>query len=158
MNEIKYQQSQWMKVLWIMLPLVTLIMMAVKTMGLDPVARLRALLTIAAINFMVLGLLGRLTVKIDNTHVRWYFGLFGWPAWKLALNDIRQIEQCESRWIEGWGIRFTKEGMLYNAAGKGAVRITKADGSSLRLGSAEPELLCTALNNALANYANKLIK
>ena len=156
MNEVKYQQSQWMKVLWIMLPLVTLIMMAVKTMGLDPVARLRALLTIAAINFMVLGLLGRLTVKIDNTHVRWYFGLFGWPAWKVALTDIRHIEQCQTRWIEGWGIRFTKEGMLYNAAGKGALRITKVDGSSIRLGSAEPDLLAAALNNALANYANKL--
>ncbi|MCU6435058.1 hypothetical protein LPB67_14870 [Undibacterium sp. Jales W-56] len=149
MNQIKYQQSQWIKVLWITLPLITLIVMMLETNGQNPAERLRALLTIAAINCLVLGLLGRLTIRIDSTHLRWHFGLLGWPAWKVALSEIRQVELCQTRWTEGWGIRLTTQGMLYNAAGSGAVRITKADGSSLRLGSAEPDRLYAQLHQLL---------
>ncbi|MFZ6672877.1 hypothetical protein [Undibacterium sp. Xuan67W] len=149
MNQIKYQQSQWMKVLWITLPLITLIVMTIETNGLDTAARLRALLTMAGINFLVLGVIGRLTIKVDSTYLRWHFGVFGWPAWKLPLNEIRHVELCETRWVEGWGIRFTKEGMLYNATGSGAVRITKADGSTIRLGSAEPDRLFAQLHQLI---------
>jgi hypothetical protein len=48
--------------------------------------------------------------------------------------------------VEGWGLRFTKEGMLYNAAGKAAVRIYKRDGKCIRLGSAEADILIKELN------------
>lgn len=141
MRHIIYQKRQWMKVLWITLPVITLVVLAIETQGQTLPQRLQAFALIALINLLVIGAFGSLKIQVDEQELHWSFGVFGWPRWRLPLTEIHAIELCQSRWSEGWGIRFTKEGMLYNAAGLGAVRIGKSDGSSIRLGSAEPEVL-----------------
>ncbi|WMW80343.1 hypothetical protein RF679_17095 [Undibacterium cyanobacteriorum] len=110
----------------------------------------RAVLVLLFVNVLVLSVFGFLSIRIDSQTLFWSFGLLGWPRWRLAVAEIASVEVCETQWYEGKGIRFTREGMLYNAAGRGAVRITKKDGSQFRLGSAEPEVLCRHLNQIIA--------
>lgn len=147
-----YQSRQWMILLWILLPLTTF---AVAIFGLDGATAQKSALIwkvlglMMLINLIALTLFARLTIQLKGDKLRWYFGLFGRPKWELSLSQIQRAEVCNTKWYEGKGIRFTAEGMLYNAAGSGAVRILKIDGSKLRLGSSEPEVLCQKINASL---------
>lgn len=90
-------------------------------------------------------LFGSLVVVIDDRHLRWHFGWLGWPRWSLTLDQIEAIEPVRTRWREGWGLRWTREGMLYNMSGFDAVRITRSDGKRLRLGSDDRATLLARL-------------
>ncbi len=153
---MQYQSRQWMILLWILLPLSTL---AVAAFGLDGATAQKSVLIwkvfglMMLINLLVLTLFARLSIQLEQDKLRWYFGLFGRPKWELALSQIQRVEICNTKWYEGKGIRFTAEGMLYNAAGDGAVRIYKTDGSKIRLGSSEPEVLYQKINALLNGSA-----
>ena len=112
---------------------------------LSPGRWIPALAAIVLGQLAVLAGMSHFELSVDGEAVRWRYGLFGWPNWTLPLADIRQVEPARSSWIEGWGIRRTKEGMLYNARGPGAVRLTLKDGRRLRLGSDEPERLAAII-------------
>ena len=151
MTPTVYQQRQWMKVLWLSLPAITLLVMALETSGQDTATRLRALLLLALINGVVLVVVGCLSIHVDDVDLRWHFGLLGWPRWRVPLAEISHVERCQSHWTEGWGIRLTTQGMLYNAAGFGAVAVTRIDGRRFRLGSAEPDQLYAHLQQRIAS-------
>lgn len=91
--------------------------------------------------------LGRLTVEVNPTELRWTYGWLGWPGGRVALADIERVEPGSFRWQEGWGIRTTRSGKLYNIAGRQTLRVVKRDGSSFRLGTAD----LRGLQNALAH-------
>lgn len=90
-------------------------------------------------------LLGRLLTEVRGDALVWRFGWLGWPRWRVPLDEIVAVEPARSSALEGWGIRFTRDGMLYNAHGLQAVRLTLRSGRQLRLGSAEPARLAQAL-------------
>ena len=142
-----YQTRQWIKVLGVTLPLITLLVIAMdsnlKTMD----QYLRSASLLLAINASVIVLIGSLKIRLNEQQLSWNFGFLPWPIWRLDLTQIERVELCETRAVEGWGLRFTKEGMLYNAAGKAAVRIYKRDGKCIRLGSAEAAILLEELNS-----------
>lgn len=152
-SQASYQTRQWVVLLWIILPLLTLGVGLFDGRQLPVRQLLQSLLLIAVINLLVLSVFGHLTIKMSAQELQWQFGVFGWPNWRLKLSEIAHVEVCQTFWYEGKGIRFTREGMLYNAAGNGAVRITKADGKKIRIGSAQPEVLCAKLNAALATQS-----
>jgi hypothetical protein len=89
----------------------------------------------------VLGLvalaMGSLTVEVGGGELRWRFGWLGWPGGHVALADIARVEPCRTKWHEGWGIRITPNGMLYNISGLDALQVTRRDGKRFRLGSAD---------------------
>ena len=147
-----YLERQWIVLIWIILPFATLI-----TLGTQLLAGvhidLGLMLIAPLINIVVLLLLGRLNVSIDATHLRWSFGWFGWPAWNVALADIDTAGVTTTRWIEGFGIKKTSQGMLYNASGNAAVRITLRNGTSLRLGTQDPQRLLSYLSPRLTHNA-----
>jgi hypothetical protein len=145
-KQTSYQTRQWVTLLWMMLPLLTLGVGIFDGRQLAVSQLLQSLLLIAVINLLVLSVFGHLTIKMTAQELHWHFGVFGWPSWRLKYSDITHVEVCQTMWFEGKGIRFTREGMLYNATGNGAVRITKADGKKIRIGTAEPEILCAKLN------------
>lgn len=95
-------------------------------------------------------LLGRLVTELRGDGLRWHYGWLGWPRWRVDLDDIVAVEPARSSWIEGWGIRTTGEGMLYNSFGTRAVRLTLRDGRRLRLGTRDPQRLAQLLRNRLA--------
>lgn len=142
-----YQTRQWVSVLWIMLPVITLAVMLFDSRGQDDGG---SVLLLLAINVVILGLFAHLRIRLAQGRLSWRFGILALPGWSIDASEIAQVEVCETAWFESKGIRFTREGMLYNAAGSGAVRITKKDGTCLRLGSAEPEVLCACIQMAMA--------
>jgi hypothetical protein len=60
------------------------------------------------------------------------------------FTDIAIDEIVPRRWWEGWGIRITARGMLYDVQGFGAVEFRLRSGERFRLGSDEPEALLRA--------------
>jgi hypothetical protein len=150
-NIVNYQSRQWVVLLWVFLPVLTIGMVLFDMRGQDLSLLPRSLALIVLINLFALSFFGHLKTEINGKVLTWHFGFFGWPKWQLHSDQIRQVEVCETNWYEGKGIRFTREGMLYNATGRGAVRIYKADGSKVRLGSAEPEVLCEKIRQMISN-------
>ncbi|MCA3218761.1 MAG: hypothetical protein ING59_09435 [Burkholderiales bacterium] len=105
---------------------------------------------LAALAILVLGVLStRLTVRIDRDALRVAFG-WGWPRRTLQLTDIRSAEVTRTRWYEGWGIRSTRRGWLWNVAGLDAVLVRLSSGKSLLIGTDEPRRLHAALAQARA--------
>ena len=141
MSSTSYERRQLLWLLWIVLPgTAALTWWLAGAVQADPQAQL-AVAAVAASELLVLAGLGRFVVRVQGDTLHWGFGYLGWPHWQLPLADIRSVEQARTSWVEGWGIRRTKEGMLYNARGSGAVRLTLKDGRRLRLGSDEPDRL-----------------
>jgi hypothetical protein len=149
-KQVSYQTRQWVTLMWVMLPLLTLGVGIFDGRQLPLSQLLQSLLLIAVINILVLSVFGHLTIKMTAQELQWQFGVFGWPSWRLKYSDITHVEVCQTMWFEGKGIRFTREGMLYNAAGNGAVRITKADGKKIRIGTANPEVLCAQISTQIS--------
>jgi hypothetical protein len=149
MNNIIYQNRQWMKVLWITLPLITLIMLAIETSNQSAQQQVKSMTLLLLINAMVIAVIGSLKVSLSESQLIWQFGFLGKPKWTLDFDEIEKVELCKTSWVEGWGIRFTKEGMLYNAAGKTAIRIYKRDGKIIRLGSIEPDVLLSLIQQKI---------
>jgi hypothetical protein len=90
-----------------------------------------------------------LEVRIDDRTLHWRFGWLGWPRWTLDLDDIARIEAVRTTWFEGWGLRKTRQGMLYNTEGFDALRIVRRDGSALRIGSDDVPRLAARLQAQL---------
>jgi hypothetical protein len=77
--------------------------------------------------------------------------LVPFPARRIALHDIREV------WVRtyrplleygGWGIRFGRQGMAYNARGNRGVQLLLADGRKVLIGSQRPEALLAAIEQS----------
>lgn len=148
MHMPSYSHSQSMKSLWLIVTASALLISVT-------VARLPAgdpvwpLAPILLGHVALLLVFGSLTIELDAHMIEWRFGLLGKPRWRMPLDNIASVELARTSWLEGWGIRHTREGMLYNAHGFGAIRLRLKNGRSLRLGSDEPEHLKTFLEARL---------
>jgi hypothetical protein len=97
---------------------------------------------------LVVGLVfSRLTVRIERDTLHVAFGP-GWPRRVLRLADITSAEATRTRWFEGWGIRSTKRGWLWNVAGFDAVMLRLAGGKTLLVGTDKPQQLLRAIASA----------
>ena len=107
-----------------------------------------SLLAICAVLF------SSLTVEVTHEELRFHFGPGFWRK-RLALNEVTAATPTQNSWWEGWGIRFTPRGMLYNVSGTNAVEITLRSGQRFRIGTDEPEALVQALRTAIASGERK---
>lgn len=153
-DELVWREVQPMWTLLIVLPVVAL-GLAWTAGWHSGVLSLESGLTSAVLPvFAVLWLgLGRLVTEVRGDALVWRFGWLGWPRWRVPLDEIVAVEPARSRALEGWGIRLTGEGMLYNAHGLQAVRLTLRGGRRLRLGTREPQRLIQALRPRLNSAA-----
>lgn len=137
-----YERTQTLWLLWVLLPATALAtgMVAWFEAGSSPAGVATVAVVIVAEAALLL-CFGRFTVAVGDGRIVWRFGIFGRPRWQLPLADVARVEVARSTWLEGWGVRRTREGMLYNASGSGAVRLHLKDGRRIRLGSDEPERL-----------------
>lgn len=137
-----YRSTQPLTLLWIVLPAAAIAATTGVALG-DP-AVLPPVLMILSVCFGALLLtLGRLVIELDDVELRWSFGFVGWPRWHMRLQDIASVSIAETSWIEGWGIRRTRQGWLYNASGRHCVRLVGHNGKVTRLGSQDPQRLRT---------------
>jgi hypothetical protein len=86
----------------------------------------------------------RLTTEVDGGELRFWFGGGFWRS-RIPTADVASIETVENKWWWGWGIRITPDGWRYNVSGTQAVRVTRRNGTRLRIGTAEPRELARAV-------------
>ena len=89
-----------------------------------------------------------LTVRIADGALRVQFGL-GLPRKTVPLADLESVEVTRTRFLDGWGVRRTRRGWLYNVSGFDAVLLRRKDGKALLVGTDEPRKLKAALDRAL---------
>jgi len=89
-------------------------------------------------------LFSTLTIEVADGELRSHFGPGFWRK-RWALADIVGVGLAPIRSWEGWGIRFTPQGMLYDVSGTKSVEVHLRSGTSFRLGSDEPERLLAAI-------------
>jgi hypothetical protein len=140
MRQAIYSHTQAVKLLWAILLPVT-VGVGVSLLAEKGTAGWPGVALLLVVNVSLLLALGHFTVEVGEGRVEWRYGVLGWPRWAAALDQISAVEVTTSSALEGWGIRRTKTGMLYNAQGQQAVRLHMRDGRTLRLGSDEPERL-----------------
>jgi hypothetical protein len=104
---------------------------------------------ILAVQASLLLTFGRFSISLSAERLHWSFGWLGWPRGQVLLADIQSVAPARSRWTEGWGIRVTRDGMLYNLRGLQAVRLTLRDGRSIRVGCSDPAALLNLLSPRL---------
>ena len=128
-----YEERQWNYPLFALLPVVGIaIPLLLHRHG--PAAWLGALvLSVVTVCF------ASLTITLTESDLSWRFTLIRWSGWRIPLTDIASIEVSQSSWLEGWGIKVTRTGMLYNVSGTAAIRLYLKNGKTLRLGTRDPQ-------------------
>ncbi len=102
----------------------------------------------AAIVMAVLNVFGRLTVEVDNSRLRAFFG-WGWPRRRLDFSTARAARIVRNRWWYGFGIRLIPNGWMWNVWGLDAVEFDLDTGKVLRIGTDQPEELLAAVTRAV---------
>jgi hypothetical protein len=96
----------------------------------------------------LVAMLSRLTTKVDEGGVSWAFGV-GFPSGEIAAGSIARAEITQTNFMEGWGIHWTIwHGWVWNVWGFQAVQIFKNDGTSITIGTDDPEGFVAAINAA----------
>lgn len=99
--------------------------------------------------FLVLAwLFSSLTIRVDDQELVSWFGPGFWHV-RAPLDRITGVERTTSSGLEGWGIRVTTRGMLYNVSGRDAVEIRLDGGRSFRLGTDDPDGLLGVLRERM---------
>jgi len=119
-------------------------------------AGIPALSIISLVVLAIAFVFSSLTVEIDDRTLRAYFGP-GLTVKQVAVADIAAAEVMPASAWNGWGIRVTTRGMLYNVSGRGAVELTLKSGQRFRIGTDEEERLKAAIDRA-AGAANGLAR
>lgn len=108
-----------------------------------------AALWITGVILAIVGLgMSFLTTTVTPGHVEVVFGPKLYRR-RIAVADIISAEPARSSPWEGWGVRITGEGLLYNITGDEAVRIHLRSGKQLRIGTDDVTGLVAAITAAV---------
>ena len=87
-----------------------------------------------------------LTVMIRDGEIECRFGP-GLVSKHIPLAAVQSVRQVRTEWYQGWGIRLTSDGWLFNVSGLDAVELELVDGKRIRIGSDEPQALMAAIRS-----------
>lgn len=109
---------------------------------------------VLGIMIIVLAIFSTLTVSVGEDTLRIRFGPVGLikKGWPLA--EIASVTTVTNPWYYGWGIHWTPNGPLYNVSGFGAVEVRLLSGKTFRIGTDEPEVLRSAIEQARVKKIN----
>ena len=98
--------------------------------------------------FIVLLLFYKLSVEVDNSHVRFSFGI-GLIKGKYLLKDINYCKAIKYMPL-GWGIRFRPGAILYNVSGNKAIELSvKNKKLKVWIGTNAPDELAAYISSKL---------
>ena len=89
-----------------------------------------------------------LTVRINGGLIECRYGP-GLFRKYIPLATVRGVRPVRTAWYQGWGIRLTSDGWLFNVSGLDAVEVELADGKRIRVGTDEPQVLAAAIRRRL---------
>jgi hypothetical protein len=108
----------------------------------------QAMYFIAGFMIVLLLLLYQLKVTVTDSEIRVQYGIAPvYPVIRLA--DITDAQAVRNPWWVGWGIRYAYNYWVYNVSGFDAVELVKKDGSRVRIGTDEPEILAQKIREQL---------
>ena len=152
-----YVEKQYLKALWVSMPVVAAYIAWQFSVGafssFSDLLNGYGSYALSALFVLIIGIqlnFGTMTISVDEQQMRWRFGVLALPSWKVSLSDISAVEIVDLRWYEGYGIRVTSKGMLYRASGSQGLRIVQNNGKSFRLSSTDPQRLLNYLQPRLA--------
>jgi hypothetical protein len=90
-----------------------------------------------------------LTVKLNGGLIECHYGP-GLIRKYVPLATVRGVRTVRTAWYQGWGIRLTSEGWLFNVSGLDAVEVELSDGKRIRIGTDEPQALAAAIRARLS--------
>jgi hypothetical protein len=93
------------------------------------------------------GLFSSLTVQVDEEELRFYFGT-GYGSGVFPSTSSEASGVVRNPVYNGWGIRYTIHGWLYNVSGLKAIELDIGSEGLIRIGTDEPEQLRQALEQA----------
>jgi hypothetical protein len=99
---------------------------------------------VGAILFFSLLIFRVMTIEVDSTALRWWFGGRLWTH-SAAINEIEVVKSVQTPFWHGWGIHWVGGGWLYNVSGRSAVEVRLSGGKFFRLGTDDPERLLNAI-------------
>jgi len=85
-----------------------------------------------------------LTVMIHDGEIECRYGP-GLIRKHIPLAAVRGARPVRTAWYQGWGIRLTSDGWLFNVSGLDAVEVELVDGKRIRIGTDEPQALVAAI-------------
>jgi hypothetical protein len=143
MNNYKHTQTGY----FIIIPIAVFIVFALISTTIIGF-NLFMLLTVLLLVFC-LALFSTLTVTVSNNFLEINF-TFGFIRRKVLLNDIKSSAIVKNPWYYGWGIHFTRNGILFNVSGFSAVEIIMTGGKKYRIGTDDPEKLNSIIQENLS--------
>jgi len=102
---------------------------------------------VAGVYGVILLLFATMTVTVRSDGVVVAFGI-GLVRKAVPFADVVSFTRVRNRWIDGWGIHTYPGGTLYNASGLSAVEFKLSSGRYVSIGTAEPDALVSALQQA----------
>ena len=90
-------------------------------------------------------LFSTLTIQVDKEKIVWFFGPKFWSK-SIDIAEIESAQQIRTKWYYGLGIKLIATGWLYNVSGLTAIEIKLKDGTTISLGTKDPENLVNAIN------------
>ena len=108
------------------------------------------LMTVLLLSAFVVGLAlyHSLTIEIREGRLACFFGP-GVIRRDFSLEEIVDARHVRNHWYNGFGIRRTASGWMYNVSGFDAVEISLKSGKHFRMGTDRPEEVVKAITDAL---------
>ncbi|PAJ71778.1 hypothetical protein CJF42_24890 [Pseudoalteromonas sp. NBT06-2] len=104
-----------------------------------------------AFAYVVVGLaailFSSLTIRVKEGKVNWFFGPKFWNK-TLNISQIESAKEISTKWYCGLGIRLVSTGWLYNVSGLTAVELKLKDGTTVSLGTNDPDNLIKAIEQS----------
>jgi hypothetical protein len=85
-----------------------------------------------------------LTVRVGGGEIECRYGP-GLVSKHIPLGAVQSVRPVRTEWYQGWGIRLTSDGWLFNVSGLDAVEVELTDGKRIRIGTDEPQALVAAI-------------
>lgn len=145
MQRYKHTQIGWVSIIAVAVG--ALLLAWVGLIGTAP--RLVLQMTVAVILLLAI-VFSYQTIEVTDTQVISRFG-FGAIPKRLLLSEISDVQFKQSSWYDGWGVRATGRGWLYNVSGLGAVEFTMRGGEKIRFGTDDADNLVEALREAVTS-------
>lgn len=101
---------------------------------------------------LVVIMFSRLTITVDQTHIRLVFGLLGFPRRKFKLADVESCRAVKHfTFAVSLGIHFGLKESLYNVSGPHAVALAMKNGRKVNIGTDDPEKLSRVIEEQIRN-------
>jgi len=146
--EYKEEQIGWIinsSLLFVIFFMLTLYLLEI---GKQPMP-LFILLIFILLFFIILLLFYKLSVTVNKQEIVVSFGI-GLIRKKVKLENIKSVKKVKNKWYNGYGIRYIRNGWLYNIQGFSAIELSFKDRNSVfRIGTKDNSRLLTEINNRL---------